>query len=142
MSVSVYEPGSMITIDRAAWTVSGRIDLADGCDEWTQYLLRRDVEQAWASVHADSECWSFLQRRRAADLNVVHERAHDALFTEIERGHAVYRAHGDTGDLDIPASGVLTYIDYTAAGDRMSLERFHHASPWWVSVSDPGSLTA
>jgi hypothetical protein len=100
--------------------------------------------RAWVTVETVDgvPTWSSWGRRRAVDVNVGHEHAHDSLFIEAERGHARYRVRGDIGDLLIPPAGTLTYIDYDRPGQRVSLERFDSddrcegAGGWWLSVCD------
>jgi hypothetical protein len=143
---SAFEPGDLIPFHGVTWTVSGSIEITADSSVWHEYLLVRDEgsadgERAWVSIETvdGTPRWSTWGRRRAVDINVSHEHAHDSLFAETDRGHARYRVRGDVGDLHIPAEGTLTYIDYDRPGQRVSLERFDSdeaAGGWWLSVCD------
>jgi Domain of unknown function (DUF4178) len=134
-----YQPGSTVTVDDVTWTVRGRIDVTADDHLWSEYFLTDGGAPAWGVMEdVDGEArWSFWERRRAAEARFnPHHEAQDCALVEIDRGHAHFRLHGEAGDLDIPASGTVSYMEFTRPGQRLSMERFHPAGAWWLDTCD------
>lgn len=137
-------PGAIISRGGVDYVVRGTLTCKQGPYVWHEHLIDGGGKRGWFEVEVDEGQLNLVlwHTERSAKLRPVGKITYKGMeFRETERGPASFTSTGTTG---LPASGEMTYVDYTGPNGRLlTLEQFGSGAPWEVSLGEiiqPGEV--
>jgi hypothetical protein len=136
-----FAPRTALSIGGRRWGLLGTVICTDHEETWLECFASSGDEVAWLAVEAHEGRHRITSWQRRHCLDGTESSAADLDCTAFVQGTAMYTARGEFGDFEVPAAGVLDYIEYTRrTGDRSAVERFAPHLPWLTGSGSGVSL--
>jgi len=128
--------GQNVMLSGRAGTVLATVGFTEDVFAWTSALIGHGASRDWVTIVTETSGLEIVRWRRLKEMPGSPDdqsvTVDDTTYLFEESGEAQFDAHGE---VDLPGSGSMRYVDFRAGSQRLSFENYADYG-WEASVGE------